>query len=62
MKVTGPSGPSSSQGARPAKPAGGFSVPAAGAAGAGAFPEGSAVPPVAIDAGVPAGVDAFGVQ
>ena len=32
MKVTGPSGPSSSQGARPAKSVGGFSVPAAGAA------------------------------
>jgi len=32
MKVTGPTGPSSSQGARPAKAAGGFSVPSTGAA------------------------------
>ena len=34
MKVTGPSGPSSSPGARPAKAAGGFSVPASGASAA----------------------------
>ncbi|HYC99506.1 flagellar assembly protein FliX [Brevundimonas sp.] len=31
MKVTGPSGPSTSQGARPAKASGGFSVPSPGA-------------------------------
>ncbi len=31
MKVTGPTGPASSQGARSAKPAGGFSLPSAGA-------------------------------
>jgi hypothetical protein len=33
MKVTGPSGPASSQGARPAKAAGGFSVPSSSAGG-----------------------------
>ena len=32
MKVTGPSGPTSTQGSRPAKAAGGFSLPASGAA------------------------------
>jgi len=32
MKVTGPSGPSSSQGARPARASGGFSVPSTSAA------------------------------
>ncbi|MGO4409672.1 MULTISPECIES: flagellar assembly protein FliX [unclassified Brevundimonas] len=32
MKVTGPSGPTSTQGQRPARAAGGFSLPAGGAA------------------------------
>ena len=32
MKVTGPSGPSASSGARPARQGGGFSVPSSGAA------------------------------
>ena len=41
MKVTGPSGPSSTQGSRPARASGGFSVPHA-AAGAAAAPASSA--------------------
>ena len=41
MKVTGPSGPSSTQGSRPARASGGFSVPHA-AAGAATAPASSA--------------------
>ena len=50
MKVTGSSGPASTQGARPARAGGGFSVPPAGAAGpagaAAAAPGVSSVPGV----------------
>lgn len=44
MKVTGPSGPSSTQGSRPARASGGFSVPQA--------PAGAAAPPASSASGV----------
>lgn len=48
MKVTGPTGPSASQGARPSKAAGGFALPAAGGtAGASATSAASSISGVA---------------
>ena len=60
MKVTGPSGPSASPGARPAKASGGFSVPSSGAAA----PSGAAASAAAVSgvAGVSALMALQGVE